>query len=207
MSRLRSSRVLVRAGLTTLSDALRRVPAVVLEARLAETMRRLLPRAADPLADILRVEIYPASVALLLPIALLPGIRSRLGTGEAAAPDAADPARLRLDLPVRLRVRGGRTIIERASGTAPTPARRDPVLISALRKAHALLAPSPDGLPTIETVPTTAYARRLIRLAFLAPDLQTAILEGRQPAGLTLDRLVRMPLPCSWAEQADLFSA
>ncbi len=189
------------------TDAVRRVPAVVLEARLAETMRRLLPRVADPLGDIVRVEIYPASVQLSLPIALLPGIRSRLGAGEIVAPDAADPARLRLELPVRLRLRGGRTIIARPDGTAPTASRCDPVLIGALRKAHALLAPSPDGLPTIATVPTTAYARRLIRIAFLAPDLQAALLDGRQPAGLTLDRLIRAPLPCSWAEQAELFSA
>jgi len=189
------------------ANAVRRVPAVVLEARLAETLRRLLPRPADPLTQIVRVEIYPASVALLLPIALLPGIRLRLSPGETAAPDAADPARLRLDLPVRMRLRGGRTIIERDGSTTPTTVRRDPVLTGALRKAHALLAPSPDGLPTIETVPTTAYARRLIRLTFLAPNLQAAILDGRQPAALTLDRLVRMPLPCSWAEQGEAFTS
>jgi len=36
---------------------------------------------------------------------------------------------------------------------------------------------------------------------FLAPDIQQAILEGRQPPALTLDQLLRMRLPTDWAEQ------
>jgi len=43
---------------------------------------------------------------------------------------------------------------------------------------------------------------RLISLAFLAPDIVTSILEGRQPAHLTAARLTRLyDLPLDWAEQ------
>ncbi len=190
------------------TDAIRRVPAVALETKLADTMRRLLPRAdTDPLVNILRVEVYPASLHILLHTALLPGIRSRIGPGEIATADAADPSWLRLELPIRMRLRGGRTTIEAALGADTAPSRRDPVLIKALRAAHALLTPSADRVPHLVDAPTAAYQRRLVRLAFLAPEIQAAILDGRQPAGLTLDRLIRAPLPCSWAAQMAAFGA
>jgi hypothetical protein len=39
-------------------------------------------------------------------------------------------------------------------------------------------------------------------LAFLAPDIVEAILEGRQPIELTAARMMRIrDLPLSWAEQ------
>ena len=44
------------------------------------------------------------------------------------------------------------------------------------------------------------YAGRILQLAFLAPDIVEAILEGRQPADLTVQRLLR-GFPLGWAEQ------
>lgn len=44
------------------------------------------------------------------------------------------------------------------------------------------------------------YVARIFQCAFLAPDIVEAILDGRQPPELTLDRL-RNPLPIAWAEQ------
>lgn len=55
---------------------------------------------------------------------------------------------------------------------------------------------------------TSAYVRQLIGAAFLAPDLVTRIVEGRQPSWLTLARLSAMlPLPGDWAAQRNLFAA
>lgn len=45
------------------------------------------------------------------------------------------------------------------------------------------------------------YLRKLTGLAFLAPDIQRAILEGQQPAGLTLSTLLSASLPLDWQEQ------
>jgi site-specific DNA recombinase len=53
----------------------------------------------------------------------------------------------------------------------------------------------------LAAIPTSPYHRRLLRLAFLAPDLQRAILAGRQPAGLTLDQR----LPPLWTDQIGVF--
>ena len=44
------------------------------------------------------------------------------------------------------------------------------------------------------------YVKRMLRLAFLAPDIVEAIAEGRQPRGLTLQRLIS-PLSPLWREQ------
>ena len=44
------------------------------------------------------------------------------------------------------------------------------------------------------------YAGRILNCAFLAPDIVEAILEGRQPADLTVQKLLHN-LPLDWAEQ------
>ena len=47
-----------------------------------------------------------------------------------------------------------------------------------------------------------SYVSRLIRLAYLAPDIVKAILDGWQPVGLNANRLVRdTRLPLDWSEQ------
>ncbi len=44
-----------------------------------------------------------------------------------------------------------------------------------------------------------------MKLAFLAPDIVQAILEGRQPVDLTAARLMRLSnLPASWEDQRRL---
>ena len=45
------------------------------------------------------------------------------------------------------------------------------------------------------------YVRKLSGLAFLAPDIQRAILDGRQPAGLMLASLLWAQLPLDWHAQ------
>ena len=46
------------------------------------------------------------------------------------------------------------------------------------------------------------YLTRMARLAFLSPEITTAILYGRQPVHLTAERLSRLAdLPLDWSEQ------
>jgi site-specific DNA recombinase len=49
-----------------------------------------------------------------------------------------------------------------------------------------------------------AHVRRLLRFAYLAPDIIEAIIEGRQPHSLTVTRLLR-GIPCSWSDQRSAF--
>ncbi len=48
------------------------------------------------------------------------------------------------------------------------------------------------------------YVSRILRTAFLAPDIVEAIMEGRQPAQLTIERL-RLGAPLAWTEQRKIF--
>jgi len=49
------------------------------------------------------------------------------------------------------------------------------------------------------------YVGRALRLTLLAPDIVEAILNGRQPAGLQLDGLMKR-FPVGWREQRMAFS-
>ena len=47
-----------------------------------------------------------------------------------------------------------------------------------------------------------SYVKKLIPLAFLAPDIVKAIVAGKQPAHLTTQRLIRrINIPTDWTEQ------
>lgn len=49
---------------------------------------------------------------------------------------------------------------------------------------------------------TGSYLIRVLRLAYLAPDIVTAILNGHQPVGMSAEQLIRdSRIPLRWAEQ------
>ena len=83
----------------------------------------------------------------------------------------------------------------------------DRTLVGALHSAHQLaercgLSGSP---PEPQGRALSTYERRLCGLAFLAPDIQAAILVGRQPISLNLKRLIAISIPTSWEAQRALF--
>ena len=62
---------------------------------------------------------------------------------------------------------------------------------------------------TIDELARNAKAERkqvrtVLRLAFLAPDIQRALLTGQLPQSLTLTSLLDIDLPVSWADQRRL---
>jgi hypothetical protein len=57
---------------------------------------------------------------------------------------------------------------------------------------------------TPPATPLTPYLSRVLRLTLLAPEIVEAILDGRQPAGLQLDDLLR-GFPLEWEGQHLLF--
>jgi hypothetical protein len=89
---------------------------------------------------------------------------------------------------------------------APAKPRPDETLIRALARAHRWQRLLEEGrfrsageAGEAEGV-TRSFVNRLLRLTLLAPDIQEAILEGRQPKGLHLEELTKA-MPSEWEEQ------
>ena len=57
---------------------------------------------------------------------------------------------------------------------------------------------------SISELADAAYVRRIIKLTTLAPDIIVALLNGEEPDGLSLARLVKV-FPVDWAEQRRVF--
>jgi len=115
-------------------------------------------------------------------------------------------------VPMTIRRRGGRKQIigpdgaavragEEVTGVATT--RGDPTLVKALARAFRWRRMLEEGryvsvreLAKAEGVNRT-YIGRLLNLTLLAPDLVEAILDGRQPQGMTLPGLMEaFPVEC-----------
>jgi len=135
-----------------------------------------------------------------------------LVTRDAASPsleaDGEASRILRVPMPGR-RLRDRKDII--IPGVAGTPPRRlDRSLVLAVARGRTWAAALRQGeyVDTAEIAGkcglSEAYVRRILRLAFLAPDIVESIAEGRQPRGLTLHRLL-CPVPFTWVEQRQRF--
>lgn len=88
--------------------------------------------------------------------------------------------------------------------------RRDLALIKAIVRAHAWAKLLQAGkVKSLNDVAKTeglsrGYVTDIIRLAYLAPDITEAILEGRQPQTLMLRDMMRT-IPPNWADQRRMF--
>jgi site-specific DNA recombinase len=205
-------------------DAIRRVPVRVIDS-LARTMSgRVLDRSADELsrADIRKVirrmDVLPAAVHFTIRSTELPGrmtssevfsyLRSRTHPTEQIVADPSHLGLVRLLLPIRLVSRGGRTWLHGADGRPIEPPRQpDTKSVTMLQRSHRLRAgtgadPTSIKPPTVVRTPKSPADRKALELAFLAPDLQKAVLRGelRLPADLP------RPLPLSWVRQRELFA-
>lgn len=50
-----------------------------------------------------------------------------------------------------------------------------------------------------------SYFSKILRLNYVAPDIITAILEGKQPRDLKLQDFMTKPIPHLWQEQKEMF--
>jgi site-specific DNA recombinase len=115
-----------------------------------------------------------------------------------------------LKLPARLK-RVGREMRMLVGGSSDQTA-ADPSLLRIVARAHDIQARlSQNTELTVHDVAreehvTAAYIYTLLRLPWLAPDITTAVVNGRQPQQLNAKTLMRKAsrLPTDWAEQRTL---
>ncbi|AXI53791.1 hypothetical protein C1J05_04100 [Sulfitobacter sp. JL08] len=119
--------------------------------------------------------------------------------------DELTPALLRIKAPFHCRRRGAEMKII-AGSFQPVP---DKTMIRALRNAHAWVRQMKAGASIREVMmqanKSDSYVSRIMLLAFLAPRIQKAIIDGTQPVSLTLETLIRSRMPRDWNAQEVLF--
>jgi hypothetical protein len=201
----------LQQGGSVTADAPQRLSAPAVEEFLTEVTRRLLARPelewTETASLISRLDVYPRSLLLTLDARRIPGgarsLEAHLYEDESLT---RSEDHVIVEVPACVR-RGGRTWIATPSGRAVRPRPINKVLVRALKVAHAALKDSglspearPEGLAG-GAAPANSHDRKLCLLAFLAPDIQSAILTGRQPANLTLEQLTSETLPLAWDDQ------
>ena len=134
-------------------------------------------------------------------------LQGRLADSERLFIDD-DGRTARIWIPERMQFRGGRTWRQRPSYGAAS-GHADKTLIEGLKRAHRIA--EEHGISPVAgsrhnaRAPADPNKRRLCRMVYLAPDIQDAILAGRQPYDLTLSRVINEPPPTCWNEQRKVF--
>jgi site-specific DNA recombinase len=122
--------------------------------------------------------------------------------------DAADGdhAPQKIKLAWSTEARNCATVVEGGNGSESVP---NESLIQSIVRAHVWVRSLHDSAyGSIEELAAASnlhpkVVRSGLRLAFLSPDVASAILEGRQPKQLLLERIPKL-LPLSWTEHRPL---
>jgi hypothetical protein len=122
------------------------------------------------------------------------------------ADDTDEPSCISISVAARLRRSGNEVALVIGEGEGARHA--DTPLARLVAKAYLLraaltsdAAADLDALAHRERMDRT-YLIRVLRLAYLAPDVIEAIQAGREPDGLTVNKLMKaVQLPLAWDEQ------
>jgi DNA invertase Pin-like site-specific DNA recombinase len=204
--------------------SLSRIPAQAIEDLVTDRVRRLLAssvaidrteeRRKLVMAWVNRVEVARDTVKITLTGSGKDSVDVALTRVPVTDKVEARDSLIEVVIPIRIKCWGGEKVIEGPNGgTAYDAVQADHALIKALSQGHQWRNALATGdARSIEQLAqgsgqTEAYVRQLLALAFLAPDITEAIMLGKQPRHLTVDRLVRMKLPLSWQAQRRVLNA
>ena len=97
----------------------------------------------------------------------------------------------------------------RSTPASPATKAPDPTLQRTLAEAHAWARALRAGTTLAKIAATTRryepYICSRLPLAFLAPRVQTAILDGMQPVDISITTLIRTGIASDWQAQAKIF--
>ena len=167
--------------------------------------------ATDDLKHALNVFVSRITVGTdRIEIAIRPGpfVAWLTGTPETRNRDDVDAV---ISAPVRLQQRGQE--MRMAFGNEHGTPAGHPALVRLLVRAHAARRRVFDERMSVEEAAKAegvipSYVTRLIRLTFLAPDIMSTILSGRQDPDLTATRLMAdTRFPLDWTEQRKAFAS
>ena len=199
------------------AGVLHRVPAEAIETLVSQravALELVAPEAGEPWpairAAVQRVDIAPRHVRITIACGALPADFDLARSETRLSPKdklAIVGDTLVLTTTITLTRRGQGKVLTGPDGASVRTGQLDPALSRALAQAEAwkrrLLA---GGLKSLAELARseglqTSQCERILRLAFLAPDLKRAILDGCTPPGLMLQRLRTDGVPDLWADQ------
>ena len=136
------------------------------------------------------------------------GIQVRLSLASLVSPNAdGDDIIITHDARMQIKRRGHEMRLVIEGGMAPAVA-IDATLVNAIARAHAwseaLLSGSIASMAEIASRNNVSdsYVKKIMPLAFLAPDIVEAIMAGKQPAHITTQMLIRqIDIPLDWQKQ------
>jgi hypothetical protein len=172
----------------------------------AEQVRALL------LAVVTRVQVQSDRIEVTLDqMGVALWLKAKADKQQPARPGGYDRERHLTVLVIRARLKRTGIEMRMVVDDGSEPANVDPVLVRLLVRAHAIHTRLlQDPSLTLREIAAGegvggSYVSRLVRLAFLAPDIVTAILKGRHPPQLTANRLLdETRLPLDWRAQREL---
>ena len=132
--------------------------------------------------------------------------------GQFGRPTLSKDGRtITVHIPIKLRHQGGRKQVVTPAGATPwipPPSRIDNTLVKAIVRAHRWrdMLESRDyatarDLAKAENI-NESYLGRVLRLTLLAPKIVENIQEGKQPASLELEGLLKK-FPVEWYQQLE----
>lgn len=121
---------------------------------------------------------------------------------------------LTTEIAMKFRIRGGKTVMVLPDGTRAIERKEaivDSTMVKVIARGHRWQRLLSNGsYATIEDLAAAekinpSYVSRVTRLAFLSPGIIEAILDGEQPAHLTMKDLLA-PFPSEWSQQESHFA-
>jgi site-specific DNA recombinase len=172
----------------------------------AEHLRALL------LAMVTKVQVHSDRINMTLDqMGVALWLNAKVDKPQSAHPARCDREQHLIVLTICARLKRTGIEMRMVVDDGSEPANVDPVLVRLLVRAHAIRTRLlQDPSLTLKEIAAeegvvSSYVSRLVRLAFLAPDIVTAILSGRHPPQLTANRLMDdTRLPLDWRAQREL---
>jgi hypothetical protein len=169
--------------------------------KLAERLSIATPTDARSILKALSVEAHLEDERIVLGVDVGALLATAIGSdAQTLALQLQDTSRITITVPVAIRRRGQELrLVHQPSG--PVPGEVDATLVALIARAHqarGTLMERPEEVSDAQR----PHLTRLARLSYLAPDLQAAILDGRQPSQLSARQLLRIDqLPACWKMQ------
>ena len=190
------------------AGSIRRVSAEAIESLIERTLCKSLPKAKQTEWALLSIKQKRERIKRLVERITIRADGVEIGLTEVGRDQLSGvaPSGLMCIGTVMKRGVGGRQIVPRDSALA----RVDRSLVKAIAWARDLRnrlerkGKSLDELAREEGC-SRPYVSSMIRLAYLAPGITQAILQGTQPAQLTLADLMQRDIPVDWVEQRRAF--